>query len=86
MSTATTEAIGWETWRICWVIVFGAFASGLDASVVNIGLDAISRDLHSDLAVTQGAASGYLLALALSLPLSGWLCRRFGGDCVVLRW
>ena len=78
MTAATDEAIGWQTWRVCWVIVFGAFASGLDASVVNIGLDAISRDLHSDLAVTQWVASGYLLALALSLPLTGWLGRRFG--------
>jgi MFS family permease len=67
VTIATDEAIGWQTWRICWVIVFGAFASGLDTSVVNIGLDAISRDRHSDLAITQWVASGYLLALALSL-------------------
>ncbi|TDP96502.1 DHA2 family efflux MFS transporter permease subunit [Labedaea rhizosphaerae] len=74
----TTTTIGWPTWRICWVIVFGAFASGLDASVVNIGLESISRDLGADLAVTQWVASGYLLALALSLPVTGWLGRRFG--------
>ncbi|WP_052372653.1 DHA2 family efflux MFS transporter permease subunit [Amycolatopsis taiwanensis] len=78
------DRIEWSTWRICWVIVFGAFASGLDASVVNIGLDSISKDLHADLAVTQWVASGYLLALALSLPLAGWLGRRFGAGRVWL--
>lgn len=84
MTTTTDEAISWQTWRICWVIVFGAFASGLDASVVNIGLDTINRDLHSNLALTQWVASGYLLALALSLPLTGWLGRRFGAGRVWL--
>jgi EmrB/QacA subfamily drug resistance transporter len=60
------------------VIVFGAFASGVDASLANIGLKTISSDLGSDLATTQWVASGYLLALAVSLPLAGWLGRRFG--------
>ncbi|WP_234356384.1 DHA2 family efflux MFS transporter permease subunit [Blastococcus sp. Marseille-P5729] len=63
---------------MCWVVVFGAFASGLDASLVNIGLDTISRELHATLGVTQWVASAYLVALGLSLPLAGWLSRRFG--------
>lgn len=67
-----------KTWRMCWVVVFGAFVSGLDASLVNIGLDIISRDLQASLGVTQWVASAYLLSLGLSLPLAGWLSRRFG--------
>jgi len=70
--------ISWQVWRLAWVIVFGAFASGLDASLANIGLKTISSDLDSDLATTQWVASGYLLALAVSLPLAGWLGRRYG--------
>ncbi|RVW10862.1 DHA2 family efflux MFS transporter permease subunit [Prescottella agglutinans] len=60
------------------MIVLGAFASGLDASIVNVGLDSISRSLGSSLAATQWVASGYLLALAVSLPLAGWLAHRYG--------
>ncbi|MFE3171699.1 DHA2 family efflux MFS transporter permease subunit [Amycolatopsis sp. NPDC059090] len=82
--TTVAAPIDRETWRICWIIVFGAFASGLDASVVTIGLDSISSDLGADLSVTQWVASGYLLALALSLPLTGWLARRFGAGRVWL--
>ncbi|MCG3756608.1 MULTISPECIES: DHA2 family efflux MFS transporter permease subunit [unclassified Amycolatopsis] len=82
--TTVAAPIDRATWRICWIIVFGAFASGLDASVVTIGLDSISSDLGADLSVTQWIASGYLLALALSLPLTGWLARRFGAGRVWL--
>ena len=75
---STLEPIDARTWRLCWVIVLGAFASGLDASIVNVGLDSMSRSLHAPLAVTQWVASGYLLALAVSLPAAGWLARRIG--------
>lgn len=73
-----SDQIDARTWRLCWVIVLGALASGLDASIVNVGLDSISRALGSSLAATQWIASGYLLALAVSLPLAGWLTRRYG--------
>lgn len=72
------ERISRENWHACWVIVFGAFASGLDASLVTIGLDTIGRRLEADLATTQWIVTSYLLALALSLPLAGHLSRRLG--------
>ncbi len=79
--TATGEVsgqIGWPTWRLAWVIVFGAFASGLDASLVNVGVSTIGAALRAGLPVVQWVATGYLLALAASLPLAGWLGRRIG--------
>lgn len=78
VASGKTDRIGLRTWRLCWVIVLGAFASGLDSSIANVGLEAISRALESSLAITQWVSSGYLLALALSLPLAGWLARRYG--------
>ncbi|MCK9874547.1 DHA2 family efflux MFS transporter permease subunit [Frankia sp. Ag45/Mut15] len=75
---SSEQRIGWPVWRLAGVIVFGAFASGMDASLANIGLKSISSDLGSTLATTQWVTSGYLLALAVSLPLSGWLGRRYG--------
>ncbi|MCF6509349.1 multidrug efflux MFS transporter [Blastococcus sp. MG754426] len=65
-------------WRLAIVIVFGAFMSGLDTSVVALGLDTVAADLDSDLARTQWVANGYLLALAVSLPASAWVGRRIG--------
>lgn len=67
-----------EVRRLALVVVFGAFMSGLDASVVNVGLDAIARDLHTTLATAQWASNAYLVALGVSLPVCGWLGRRVG--------
>lgn len=76
--SADSGPIPWPTWRLALVIVFGAFLSGLDASIVAVGLDTIARDLGSDLAAAQWVANGYLLAMGVSLPVCGWLGRRIG--------
>lgn len=85
-TTAPTasDRIDRATWKLCWVVVLGAFASGLDASIVNIGLDSITTRMGSTLSTTQWIVSGYLLALAVSLPMAGWLGRRYGASPVWL--
>lgn len=70
--------IPWAVWRLASVIVLGAFMSGLDASIVAVGLDTLARDLDTDLGAVQWVANGYLLALAVSLPACAWLGRRIG--------
>ncbi|MCF8588837.1 DHA2 family efflux MFS transporter permease subunit [Gordonia liuliyuniae] len=81
---AANDRIDRATWKLCWVVVLGAFATGLDSSIVNIGLDSITTELHSTLSTTQWIVSGYLLALAVSLPAAGWLGRRYGSGPVWL--
>lgn len=73
-----TEAIPAHVWRLAAVVVFGAFMSTLDASLVGIGLRTIAVDLGAPLATTQWVVTAYLVALAVSLPACGWACRRFG--------
>ena len=75
---AEPDKIPWHVWRIALVVVFGAFLSMLDASVVNVGLDTIRGDLEATLDQVQWVSSAYLIALAVSLPLCGWLGRRVG--------
>jgi EmrB/QacA subfamily drug resistance transporter len=72
------RAIGASVWRLASVIVFGAFTSGLDSSLANIGLNTIRLDLHTSLERAQWVSTGYLVALALSLPICGWLGRKVG--------
>lgn len=67
-----------EVWRIASIVVLGAFMAGLDTSLVNVGLETIAWDLHGSLSYTRWVGSGYLIALAASLPLCGWLGRRIG--------
>jgi EmrB/QacA subfamily drug resistance transporter len=72
------DRIPWHVWRIALVIVFGAFVSMIDTSLVNVGLDTIGTDLNAALDDAQWVSSGYLIALAVSLPLCGWLGRKVG--------
>ncbi|MFI6171427.1 DHA2 family efflux MFS transporter permease subunit [Nocardia sp. NPDC051052] len=76
------DAIPAGVWRVAGVLVFGAVMSMLDTSLVNVGLNTIATDLGATLDSAQWIASGYLLALAVTLPLVGWLGRRFGLDRV----
>src|ERR1700741_176823 len=71
-------------WRIVSVAVLGSFLSQLDATVVNVSLSSLATELHSSLTVIQWVTSGYLLALALMLPLSGWLVERIGAKRLYL--
>ncbi len=50
----------------------------LDSTIVNLALENIRYDLAAPLSRVQWVATGYLISLAVSLPLTGWLSRRFG--------
>jgi EmrB/QacA subfamily drug resistance transporter len=67
-----------HVWRIAAVVVVGAIMSILDTTIVNVALDTLGRDLHSSLADIQWVATGYMLALAAVIPVSGWAAGRFG--------
>ena len=74
----TTDRIEPHVWRIAAVVVVGAIMSILDTTIVNVALESLSRDLHSSLADIQWVATGYMLALAAVIPVSGWAAARFG--------
>ncbi|HEY2466433.1 MAG TPA: DHA2 family efflux MFS transporter permease subunit [Terracidiphilus sp.] len=71
-------------WKITSVAVLGSFLAQLDATVVNVSLSTLAVELHSSLTAIQWVTSGYLLALALMLPLNGWLVERIGAKALYL--
>jgi EmrB/QacA subfamily drug resistance transporter len=71
-------------WRIAAVVCLGPFMTQLDSTVVNLSLSTIRQELHSSIGTAQWIISGYLLALALMLPLSGWLVDRVGAKRLYL--
>jgi EmrB/QacA subfamily drug resistance transporter len=73
-----------ETLVVAGVVILGAIMSILDATIVNVALDALSRDLSSPLATIQWVTTGYLLSLAIVIPLAGWFSERFGSRRVWL--
>ena len=64
------------------VVICGQIMAILDTTIVNVALDTLSRDLHASLSATQWVITGYLLALGMVIPLSGWASNRFGTKAV----
>ncbi|MBO2452928.1 MFS transporter [Actinomadura barringtoniae] len=64
--------------RTAFVLVLGPILALLDTTIVNVGIDAVARDLHSSLGSVQWISAGYLLAISMVMPLSGWATERFG--------
>ncbi len=77
-------AIDPKIWKIAIVVLFGPLMSNLDSTVVNVSLHTLSRELNTALSTIQWVTTGYLLALALTLPMTGWAVDRFGTKRVYL--
>src|SRR4051794_27027850 len=60
------------------VVVLGAVMSILDTTIVNVAINTLAREFHTSLATIQWVATGYTLALATAIPLTGWAADRFG--------
>ena len=60
------------------VVTVGLVMAALDTTIVNVALATLSRDLGAPLSTIQWVSTGYLLALAAVIPLSGWITERFG--------
>jgi EmrB/QacA subfamily drug resistance transporter len=73
-----------NVWKVVCVAAIGSFMAQLDATVVNVSLANLATDLHVSLSAIQWVTSGYLLALALMLPLNGWLVDRIGAKALYL--
>ncbi|QEE26663.1 DHA2 family efflux MFS transporter permease subunit [Terriglobus albidus] len=75
---ATHPKTGPAVWKIVVVAVIGSLLSQLDSTIVNVSLSSLAHDLGTTLSAIQWVTSGYLLALALMLPLNAWLVNRLG--------
>ncbi|MGN6372812.1 MAG: DHA2 family efflux MFS transporter permease subunit [Solirubrobacteraceae bacterium] len=73
-----------HVWVACGVLIVGMMMSILDTTIVNVALRTLSHDLHSPLAQVQWVITGYLLALAAVIPVTGWAARRFGAKQVYM--
>ena len=67
------------------VVILGMIMSILDTTIVNVALQTLHKDLHSPLVDIQWVITGYLLALAVVIPISGWASRRFGAKNTLVK-
>jgi EmrB/QacA subfamily drug resistance transporter len=81
MSTSNIES---HVWRVSAVVIVGSIMSILDTTIVNVALATLGRELHATVAEIQWVVTGYMLALAAVIPVTGWAARRFGAKQVYL--
>jgi EmrB/QacA subfamily drug resistance transporter len=68
--------------KLAGIVLVGAAAVQLDATIVNVALSTLGRDLQTGLSTIQWVSTAYLLALAMVIPLTGWAVDRFGSKAV----
>jgi EmrB/QacA subfamily drug resistance transporter len=66
------------------VVMLGSFMSILDTTVVNVAIDHLAEAFHASLPTIQWVVTGYTLALATVIPVSGWAADRFGTKRIYL--
>lgn len=64
--------------KVAIILVFGALAPLFDSTMVNVSINTIVTDMGAGLSAVQWVTTGYILAMGLVIPVSGWATRRFG--------
>ena len=75
---ADDDKLDRQVWLVAGVVVLGAIMSILDVTVVNVAINTLAREFETELTTIQWVATGYTLALATVIPLTGWAADRFG--------
>lgn len=73
------ERLDPEVLKKAGILVLGALAPLLDSTIVAVVLPTLGHDLDARVPDLQWVSTGYLLAVAMVIPVSGWAVDRFGG-------
>ena len=77
-SAPADQGLDRSTWIVAGVVLLGAVMSILDTTVINVAIDRLAIDFNTSLTTIQWVVTGYTLALAAVIPLTGWAADRFG--------
>jgi EmrB/QacA subfamily drug resistance transporter len=66
------------------VVVLGTIMTVLDLTIVNVAIPTLGRDFATSISTIQWVLTGYMLAFASVIPLTGWASERFGAKKVWL--
>ncbi|WP_374216128.1 DHA2 family efflux MFS transporter permease subunit [Frankia sp. R82] len=64
--------------RLAATVMLGAIMVILDTTIVSVAIHALGNEFDTSLSTISWVTTGYLLALAVVIPLAGWSVQRFG--------
>jgi EmrB/QacA subfamily drug resistance transporter len=71
-----------QVWKALLALIVGGIAAILDSTMVTLALHTLAVSLHSTDGTIQWVTTGYLLAMAVAIPVTGWAESRWGGKRV----
>jgi EmrB/QacA subfamily drug resistance transporter len=83
-ASAGSDKLGRDVWVVASVVIVGVIMSILDTTIVVVALETLSSELNAPLDTIQWVSTGYLLALAIVIPLTGWMSERFGSKRIYM--
>ena len=83
-SHSQSNGVTKEVMTAAWAIALGAIAPMLDSTMINIAIKQLNHTFNSSLDIVQWGITGYVLALAIAVPLSGWFMNQFNGKKVFI--
>ena len=78
------DALDRGTMIVASVVLLGAIMSILDTTVINVAINRLAIDFNAPLTTIQWVVTGYTLALAAVIPVTGWAADRFGTKRIYL--
>ena len=60
------------------ILAVALFMENMDSTIISTALPAIAHDIHVDPIALKLALASYFVALAIFIPISGWMADRFG--------
>ncbi|MEV6071130.1 MDR family MFS transporter [Nocardia sp. NPDC052001] len=74
-----SDRIAPHVWKIGITVIIGALAVVFDTTILSVAINDLGRDLNAPLSTIQWVSTGYLLALAITMPIAGWAQSALGG-------
>lgn len=78
MSTPSAESPSSQNRWLVWLVAGAFFMELLDSTVITTALPMMAESFHTQAIHLSTGVSAYMLALAVFIPLSGWMADRFG--------
>jgi len=75
-SPARPDKLSAQSIRVLTVLLIGAFVVILNETALNVALSTIMVDLRIDERTAQWLTTGFMLTMAVVIPITGWIMER----------